>query len=118
MAQKVYTQSGSTAKQLRYTCCADIALQAEFVASEHLGRQEVKLEHLYDAVTCMFAIHYFFASKQSLDNFFHNVSINLKEGKAQLGKAHATPLSSVKVSIAMQSVIGSPAENLAFFEDL
>lgn len=60
---------------------ADIQLQAEFEASENLGKQETKLEFQFDAVTCMFAIHYFFASKQALDNFFHNVSINLKEGQ-------------------------------------
>lgn len=56
-------------------------LEAEFEATEELGRSEVRLSRQFDAVTCMFAIHYFFASERSLDNFFHNVSINLKEGK-------------------------------------
>ena len=56
-------------------------LEAEFQATEELGKSEVRLQRQFDAVTCMFAIHYFFASERSLDNFFHNVSINLREGK-------------------------------------
>lgn len=58
----------------------DIQLTAEFMATENLGKREVKLDRQFDVVTCMFAIHYFFASKVALDNFFRNVSINLKEG--------------------------------------
>lgn len=38
----------------------------------------VLLKHGVDVVLCNFAIHYFFASKQSLDNFFKNVSNALK----------------------------------------
>lgn len=60
---------------------AGLLLEAEFEATEDLGKREVRLGRQFDAVTCMFAIHYFFASEQSLDNFFHNVSINLKEGR-------------------------------------
>ena len=55
-------------------------LQAEFEATENLGRREVRLAQQFDVVTCMFAIHYFFASDKSLDCFLHNVVINLKEG--------------------------------------
>lgn len=58
-----------------------MSLQAEFGQTELLGKQEVKLETQFDAVTCMFAIHYFFASKAALDNFFHNVNLNLKQGR-------------------------------------
>jgi hypothetical protein len=61
---------------------ADIQLTAEFMATENLGKREVKLDRQFDVVTCMFAIHYFFASKVALDNFFRNVSINLKEGQS------------------------------------
>lgn len=59
-------------------------LVAEFDATENLGKKEVKLDREFDAVTCMFAIHYFFASAQSLDCFLHNVAINLKEGEFAL----------------------------------
>jgi len=59
---------------------ADIQLTAEFAATEDLGKKEVNLGRQFDAVTCMFAIHYFFASKAAADNFFRNVSINLKQG--------------------------------------
>ena len=41
----------------------------------------MRLDRQFDVVTCMFAIHYFFASEKSLDNLFHNVSINLKDGE-------------------------------------
>lgn len=60
---------------------ADMLLEAEFEATEELGKSEVRLDRQFDAVTCMFAIHYFFASEKSLDNFFHNVSLNLRDGE-------------------------------------
>ncbi len=34
----------------------------------------------FDAVTCMYAIHYFFESEEKLHGFLHNVSSNLKTG--------------------------------------
>lgn len=45
-----------------------------------LGQQEWKEELQFDAITCMFAIHYFFESEKAIKTFLHNVSINLKEG--------------------------------------
>ena len=77
---------------------ADMALQADFAASEDLGRKEVKLGLQFDVVTCMFAIHYFFASKQALDNFLHNVSINLKDGELTL-HIYQDTISSCKSSL-------------------
>lgn len=34
----------------------------------------------FDVVSCMFAIHYFFANEEKLEGFLRNVSENLKEG--------------------------------------
>jgi len=34
----------------------------------------------FDAVTCMYAVHYFFESEEKLNGFLHNVSSNLKLG--------------------------------------
>jgi mRNA (guanine-N7-)-methyltransferase len=34
----------------------------------------------FDAVSCMFAIHYFFENEEKLDGFLNNVSQNLKKG--------------------------------------
>jgi len=34
----------------------------------------------FDAITCLFAIHYFFENKKKLDGFLNNVSSNLKIG--------------------------------------
>ena len=52
----------------------------EFMASHTLGLDEHKEGRQYDAVTCMFALHYFFVTEQALKQFLHNVSINLKPG--------------------------------------
>lgn len=60
-------------------------LDYAFVDSPALGVEEWKEAEPYDAVTCMFAIHYFFVSEQALKQFLHNVSINLKEGGYFIG---------------------------------
>jgi hypothetical protein len=66
-------------------CCAAApdtgpALRAEFEDSDQLGQGEWREGVPFDAVTCMFAIHYFFVSEQALDTFLHNVVLNLKDG--------------------------------------
>ena len=89
---------------------ADISLQAEFQETELLGKQEMKLEAQFDAVTCMFAIHYFFASKPALDNFFHNVNINLKQGEGLYRFANAPAkdfTSKVSLSAILMEVLPS-----------
>jgi hypothetical protein len=53
---------------------------AEFVDTDQLGQAEWREPQQFDAVTCMFAIHYFFVSERALDAFLHNVAINLKDG--------------------------------------
>ena len=45
-----------------------------------LGQKQWREELQYDAITCMFAIHYFFESEKAIKTFLHNVSINLREG--------------------------------------
>ena len=55
-------------------------LEAEFVDSDQLGLSLWEEPQQYDAVTCMFAIHYFFVTERALDTFLHNVAVNLKEG--------------------------------------
>ena len=56
-------------------------LQAEFVDSDQLGASERQEPQQYNAITCMFAIHYFFVSPAALHRFMENVSINLEEGE-------------------------------------
>lgn len=63
------------------SCCSGPLLEAEFVDSDQLGLSLWKEPRQYDAVTCMFAIHYFFVTERALDNFLHNVAINLKDGE-------------------------------------
>lgn len=55
-------------------------LEAEFEDTELLGLSLWKESQQFDAVTCMFAIHYFFVTERALDTFLHNVAINLKDG--------------------------------------
>lgn len=53
----------------------------EFESSSMLGIEMYKDEHrMYDAVTCMFALHYFFVSEKALHQFLQNVACNLKPG--------------------------------------
>lgn len=52
----------------------------EFVDSSILGIEEFREPEQYDAVTCMFALHYFFVSEKALKRFLQNVAINLKPG--------------------------------------
>ena len=49
--------------------------------SDQLGASEWREPCQYDAITCMFAIHYFFVSPAALHRFMENVSINLKDGE-------------------------------------
>ena len=55
--------------------------------SDQLGASEWREPQQYDAITCMFAIHYFFVSQAALHRFMENVALNLKEGK----RAHPCP---------------------------
>ena len=48
--------------------------------SDQLGQGEWREGAPFDAVTCMFAIHYFFVSERALDTFLRNVATNLREG--------------------------------------
>lgn len=58
----------------------ELELDYSFVATPELGLSEWKEPAPYDAVTCMFAAHYFFVSEAALKQFLHNVSINLVQG--------------------------------------
>ena len=49
--------------------------------SDQLGQAEWRESAPFDAVTCMFAIHYFFVSERALDTFLRNVATNLREGE-------------------------------------
>ncbi len=56
------------------TCdAAGTQLCAEFVDSPELGQSAWAEPRQYDAVTVMFAIHYFFVSEAALKQFLHNV---------------------------------------------
>jgi hypothetical protein len=56
------------------------------VMNKHPGNVATHLKYItgkgadgFDAISCMFAVHYFFESEEKLDGFFDNVSQNLKK---------------------------------------
>ena len=55
-------------------------MDVDFVATPDLGQKPWHEPRQYDAVTCMFAIHYFFVSEAALKQFLQNVASNLKDG--------------------------------------
>ena len=61
------------------------ATVCEFADTPTLGLQEWKDERLYDSVTCMFALHYFFVTETALRQFLRNVAANLKPGGYFIG---------------------------------
>jgi hypothetical protein len=62
---------------------AGLALRADFTATDQLGEAEVLDPAApFDAVTCMFAIHYFFQTESTCKRFLQNVALNLKDGTA------------------------------------
>lgn len=58
----------------------DARLVADFEATDKLGKEALVEARKYDAVTCMFAIHYFFVSEDAITMFLRNVANNLKDG--------------------------------------
>lgn len=59
-------------------------MQVEFMENPSLGAFDWREPIQYDVVTCMFAIHYFFASEDIVRTLLYNVAQNLKDGE-QLG---------------------------------
>ena len=57
-----------------------IVLNRHGSVPQHLKYIAAKGASGFDAVSCMFAIHYFFQSEEKLNGFLGNVSLNLKRG--------------------------------------
>lgn len=54
---------------------------ADFIATQSIGDEAwVDDKGPYDAVTCMFALHYFFHSEKAAKNAIKMAAINLKPG--------------------------------------
>jgi hypothetical protein len=50
-----------------------------------MRKDTVNASELFDVINCQFAIHYFFESDKTVNNFFNNVSKNLKENGVFIG---------------------------------
>lgn len=79
---------------------AGVQLKASFAVSDALGTADLNdRDGPFDVVTCMFAIHYFFSSEKTAQQFLRNVSHNLLPGvtheqtpiAADLGHAATLP---------------------------
>lgn len=57
-----------------------MTLACDFEQCEHLGDRDMPEFDPFDAVTCMFAIHYFFAAEATLATLLRNVAGSLREG--------------------------------------
>lgn len=61
------------------------SLRIDFEVNDQLGVKEQKFDPPFDVVTCMFAVHYFFASESSAQIFFKTVSDSLCDGGYFIG---------------------------------
>ena len=55
-------------------------VEADFIATTDIGKRVWKDEEPYDAVTCMFALHYFFGSESAAKATLEFASANLRDG--------------------------------------
>jgi len=60
-------------------------LEASFDAMMYFGHQDVQELKLFDCVSAMFSLHYFFESEQMLHQTIKNISNNLKPGGVFFG---------------------------------
>jgi SAM-dependent methyltransferase len=60
-------------------------LACEFEVCDTFGTETYTSTRIYDSITCMFAIHFFFENESMLDTFMSNVSSNLKKGGCFIG---------------------------------
>lgn len=52
----------------------------KFICSDGVGQRQMEWDRKFQACTCQFAAHYFFASRQTLRCFLTNVATALDEG--------------------------------------
>ena len=52
----------------------------KFLCSDGIGQRQMEWERKFQACTCQFAAHYFFASRETLRCFLTNVASALDEG--------------------------------------
>ena len=96
--------------------------EAEFEASDILGVQdwvdEPEKAPKYDAVTCMFAIHYFFVTPQALKQFLRNVSLNLKIGETFCLRSQQVLklISGRECCLSSEGSLGAKGESIVQFQ--
>lgn len=64
--------------------CPPDLQQADFAQIDTLGLQVHEEARQYDIATCMFAMHYFFDRKESLQCLLQTIAANLREGELVL----------------------------------
>ncbi|KDD75388.1 hypothetical protein H632_c707p0, partial [Helicosporidium sp. ATCC 50920] len=79
-ARKRFAETKARAPHRRLDCCWEVSSDLGLADWHPQDSLSASSPRLFDAATCMFAIHYFFASEDSLKQFFRNVAANLKPG--------------------------------------
>jgi hypothetical protein len=90
-----------------------LVLNKQKSVQNHLKYIAAKGANGFDAVSCMFAVHYFFQTEEKLNGFLMNVSSNLKKG----GIFFCTFMDGKKVEDAITSAGGDMVEGRKLFED-
>jgi len=90
-----------------------LVLNKQKSVQNHLKYIAAKGANGFDAVSCMFAVHYFFQTEEKLNGFLMNVSSNLKKG----GIFFCTFMDGKNVENAITSAGGDMVEGRKLFED-
>ena len=90
-----------------------LVLNKQKSVQNHLKYIAAKGANGFDAVSCMFAVHYFFQTEEKLNGFLINVSTNLKKG----GIFFCTFMDGKKVEDAITGAGGDMVEGRKLFDD-
>jgi hypothetical protein len=90
-----------------------LVLNKQKSVQNHLKYIAAKGSNGFDAVSCMFAVHYFFQTEEKLNGFLMNVSTNLKKG----GIFFCTFMDGKKVEDAITGAGGDMVEGRKLFDD-
>lgn len=90
-----------------------LVLNKQKSVQNHLRYIAAKGANGFDAVSCMFAVHYFFQTEEKLNGFLVNVSSNLKKG----GIFFCTFMDGKKVEDAIIEAGGDMVEGRKLLED-
>jgi hypothetical protein len=90
-----------------------IVMNKQGSVASHLKYVAAKGADGFDAISCMFAVHYFFESEEKLDGFLDNIALNLKKN----GVFFCTFMNGEKVETAIANGNGDMIEGKKFLDN-